>query len=998
MKVDTGADVSVLNYESFKKIGHESDLAPCKQILRTPNGILNIIGVKSYRVRIGTKYVEECFYIMCPNYESANLLSRQASINLGIVKFLGSVEINQSLFGFGEWQTEPVSFHMKDDVVPFRINVARNVPIPMLKAVKNTLGEMVDQNIIEPVTTPTDWCSPMVPVPKTGGKVRITVDFRQLNKGLKRETFHIPLFEELSYKLCNAKVMSKLDAASGFFQIPLAKDAQNLTTFLTPFGRFRFKRLPMGVNIAPEIYQRKMSTLLDGLDGVIVYMDDILIFGETEKLHDEVLKKVLSIISRVGLKLNKEKCIFNATEVEFLGHTIGKFGISVSSSKVETINELLPPKNVKELQRFLGMVNFLTKYISNAQVILAPLNQLLRKDVAWIWDHVQKGAFERIKLMLSEAPILSFFDPKKPTIVNADASSYGMGGVLLQKHEGIWRPVAFCSRALSDAEKNYAQIERECLSCVFACEKFSMYLVGLEFELQTDHKPLITLINKKSLAEAPIRVQRLLMRLARYSPTAKYVPGKYMLVSDALSRSDFSGIAPEKSFHEEINIHVIEMLSNINISGGKLEQITREQNNDATIRKVIEYTFGGWPESKYFEGEMQSYFRARGDLSMCDNCLIFRNRIVIPASMQSDILAKIHLGHLSLDKCRKRIVYTVWWPTISSDIVSYIDRCNFCQIHRRKNKAEPMKASNLPQRPWQKLGADLFELEGKMYLVIIDYFSRWIEVEFLKRSVSETVVKKMLSIFARFGVPDIIRTDGGPQFSCRYFRNFTDKYDIEHQITDPYMSQVNGSAERAVQVAKRLMRTSDPADALMAYRSTPVDVTGVSPAELLLGRKIKTQLPILPSNLQPRWPNMDEVRQKDMAAKLRSEKNYNRTHGARPLPTIEEGKKVRMRLPKEKKWSAATEVVRKMGDRSYIVRNRNFLQEIPDSLSEGKPSGGEEVVGTSRASEGEEVIGTDSPIVHSEDMSDDHSTLEPIGYRTRYGRVSNPVKRYGITE
>ena len=182
-----------------------------------------------------------------------------------------------------------------------------------------------------------------------------------------------------------------------------------------------------------------------------------------------------------------------------MGHTIRKFEISMSSSKVETIDELLTPKNVKELQRFLGMVNFLTNYISNAQIIPTHLNQLLRKDVAWICDHVQKDAVEKIKLILSETPILSFFNLKKPTIVNADASSYGMGGVCFKntKVYGRKKVLFFCSWALSDAEKNYAQIKLENLSCVFTCENFSMHLVGLEFKLQINHKPLIPLINIK---------------------------------------------------------------------------------------------------------------------------------------------------------------------------------------------------------------------------------------------------------------------------------------------------------------------------------------------------------------------------------------------------------------------------------------------------------------------------------------------------------------------
>ena len=437
---------------------------------------------------------------------TSNLLCRDVALKLGIVKFIGKVSLHDSLFGFGQWDTEPVKLCLKENAIPFAIHASRNIPFKLMEPVKIALNDMVQKDIIEVITSHTDWASAVVPVLKLDKKdVRICVDFRKLNNNLKREVFHIPTFDELSCKLSDVKYLTKLDAASGFFQIPLEEHSRNLTTFLTPFGRNQFKRLPMGINIAPEIYQRKMYELLGDIGGVLIYMDDVIVFGKSESEHDDTLKTVLDRIKAAGLKLNKKKCEFKKQSLEFLGHNISYKGVSVSSDKIDAIKRLNPPKTVQELRRILGMFNFVTKFVKNAQSNLSPLNELLKKDSSWCWETSQQSAFENMKKELCAAPALSYFDPNKPMIVSADSSSYAIGGVLLQKHGKVLRTVAYCSRSLNNAEKNYAQIGKELLASVYAYEKFRMYVLGAEFTLQSDHKPFIPLINIKSLCDAPAR-------------------------------------------------------------------------------------------------------------------------------------------------------------------------------------------------------------------------------------------------------------------------------------------------------------------------------------------------------------------------------------------------------------------------------------------------------------------------------------------------------------
>lgn len=474
------------------------------------------------------------------------LLGQPAIQALGLVKRIEEVQVEKqsqieqhpNLFtGLGKLQGE-YTIKLQDGAKPYALTTPRRVPIPLKKRVKAELDRMVSQGVIQKIQEPTDWCAGMVVAPKSNGKVRICVDLTRLNNSVCRERHPLPSVDQVLGQLAGAKVFSKLDANSGFWQIPLSPESIPLTTFITPFGRFCFHRLPFGITSAPEHFQRRMSELVGDKDGVVCLIDDILIHGQTQEEHDKRLSEVLRKLQEAGLTLNKEKCEFSKTRVSFLGHIVDESGVRADPDKIQAIQNISAPTSVSEVRRFLGTVNQMSKFAPNLAEEMKPLRDLLIKGNHWTWEAPQQKAFTTIKQRLTTSPVLAFFDPTLKTVVSADASSYGLGATLLQQQlTGELKPVGYVSRSMTPTEQRYAQIEKEALALTWACERFSDYLLGLDFLIQTDHKPLVPLFSVKALEELPIRVQRFRMRMLRYRFNIEHIPGKDLVVADMLSRA-----------------------------------------------------------------------------------------------------------------------------------------------------------------------------------------------------------------------------------------------------------------------------------------------------------------------------------------------------------------------------------------------------------------------------------------------------------------------------
>lgn len=524
-----------------------------------------------------------------------------------------------------------------------------------------------------------------------------------------------------------------------------------------------------------------MDECYSGLDGVVAIVDDILVYGSTREQHDTNLRKVLDRSRVRGMKLNKDKLEVGVTEVTYFGHVLTSSGLKADPIQVTAILDIPPPTNKVELQTVLGMVNYLSKFAPNLAEVTKPLRSLLNKDVEFSWDTPQVDAFQKVKEILtrSPGPVLAYYDPKKYVVLQVDASKYGLGAVLLQDN----KPVAYASKSLTPSEVNYAQIEKEMYGIVFGCSRFHQYIYGRRVKVETDHKPLVSIM-KKSLLDAPARLQRMILKLQCYDLEVVHLPGKSIPVADTLSRRFVSDTCPELSESLDAQVHMV--MTSLPISDNKMHSIEQESLSDPQFQLLKSVILDGWPDTRNeCPPNLMEFWNHRDELTVVGDLILKGNKIVIPKALRSSMLERLHVGHMGVEKTFSRGRDCLFWPKMSSDITNLVLNCSVCLERRNNNAKESLEPHKVPEYPWQIVATDLFMWNNANYVLVVDYYSLFFEVHKLGNTTSDSVINKLKDTFCRHGIPETVVSDNGPQYSSKEFANFSNKWDFKHNTSSP---------------------------------------------------------------------------------------------------------------------------------------------------------------------------------------------------------------------
>ena len=701
------------------------------------------------------------------------------------------------------------------------------------------------------------WGTPLVPVMKPNGKdIRVCANYKiTVNKYLKDDNHPLPRIEELFAALQGGQSFSKLDLSNAYNQLVLDDETKNLLAWSTPYGIYCVNRLPFGTKPACAIFQRVIEKTLQGIGGTVNLLDDILITGSNEQEHLKNLDAVLNRLQTAGFRVNLKKCEFFKDSVKYLGHTISKNGLEKDDTKVKAILEFPCPRNVNEVRIFTGMINYYSKFIPDLSPKMKPLYDLLQKGVDFKWSNQCQKAFEYAKKELVSDRVLGHFDRSKPLRLSCDASQNGIGAVLSHVlDDKSEQPICFISRVFTSAERNYSMIHKEALAIYWACQKLYQYLIGTKFELVSDHKPLLALFGENRSLPPMVagRLQRWSLFLSGFNYTFRHIKGKLNTQADALSR--YPVVDNKLIEQEEFDyVHFIENYVPID-----LFKIRSETRRDPTLGKLFNYIMYGFP-SKDIDTEIKKYISRKDELHVDHGVIMWGYRVVIPIKYRKQLLAELHSTHEGIVKMKSNARAYLWWPGLDSDIEDFVSNCNVCSESRPEPRKGKVIVGNKANYPFERVHADfLGPVKGKMILIIVDAYSKWVETFIMNNPDSKSCIEKFREYFARFGLPKVVHTDNGRQFESREFINFLQMNGIKFSTSPPFHPATNGLAENAVKNFKyslnKLLKTQVNCNVsletlmnryLFHYRNSVHVTTGVTPSSLIFKNKVRTRLDLL---------------------------------------------------------------------------------------------------------------------------------------------------------
>ena len=671
----------------------------------------------------------------------------------------------------------------KTNVIKHHINIppgtppvfipAYRIPVSQKEKINQSINEMLDQQIISKSTSP--WSSPLLLVPKRDNTFRVVVDFRKINKVTLPDPYPVPSLRDLISSIGENQVFTTLDLLQGFWQVPLDEESKDLTGFSSDLGHFRFERMPFGLRSSPITFCRLVDEVFRGLIGkvCIVYIDDLIILGRSLEEHLANIELVLDRLQKAGLKIKISKCNFMKREVVYLGHTLTQKGIRVNEEKIQAIIKYPTPTTVKEVKSFIGLASFYRRFVKGFADIAAPLTDLLKSDTEFTWGVSQEQAFQDIKSRLTQSPILAFPKFDKEFLLVTDASSLGIGSVLMQ-YDNLNRlhPLAYFSRKLTAAESNYSVTDREALSVVASLRHFRHILLGHKITVFTDHSAVCEIFKQPQQSG---RRARWYLTTADFEVSFKYLPGRQNQVADALSRH-VACINTDVLSEDKIKIH---------------------QNQDPQLYAIKRYLL---TQKQKDESAIPPEFPVSvNDLSVIDDMLIkvtshtqvdmpdrTTTQIVIPKSLVNEVLKSIHdaKAHPGRDETLRQVRLKYFWKSMNKDVSEHVKSCHNCAVYKGHTKCpSPMQLYPIPQYPFQRVHIDILTnlsetRNGHRHiLVLIDSLTRYMEIVPLKTKQAQEVSFKLLDFIWKYSAPEILVSDRGREFCnqlietiCKHFK------------------------------------------------------------------------------------------------------------------------------------------------------------------------------------------------------------------------------------
>lgn len=700
------------------------------------------------------------------------------------------------------------------------------------KAIERIVDDLLCKGIIQCSTS--QYCSNVVLVKKKDDTYRMAVDYRELNKLTERDNFPLPNIQDCLEELRDKHYFTKLDLKDAFHNIKLHLNSCKFTAFNTHLGTFEYTRIPYGIKNGTAFFMRFITSAFQELlrqHKILIYVDDIVIATETVSEHLEILSEVLTILRANCLELKFAKCEFLFTEISYLGYTIKANGITLNDEHLKAIANYPIPRNLKQLQSYLGLLSYFRRFIDNFALVSKPLYSLMKTKTAYVWTPECDDAFQVFRNLLVSSPILAIYSPELETELHCDASSYGFGSVLLQKQpqDNKFHPIAFFSKRTTPQEAKYHSFELEALAIVYALQRFHVYLQGRSFRIVTDCQSLKCTLEKKDINP---RIMRWSLTLRNYDYTLEHRSNERMRHVDALSRKYDLCVITETTFEENLAIL---------------------QNLDPTIveiKKELEIN-----QNKYYELSNGLVYRKTKDKSL----------FYVPKTMENNVIIASHneVGHQATHKTVEYINRVYWFPDMRNKVQAVIDTCFKCLTfstvkNRVEGKLHPPDKGCLP---FETIHIDYFgplqksRSRQKYVFEVIDAFSKFVKFYATPSADSASAIKALRSYFDHYSKPKKIISDRGTAFTSDKFKVFVKEKNIQHVLIATGTPQSNGQIERVNRSLTQMLSKvcESPAtwdqhlsDIEYAFNNSVNRSTNDTPSRLLFGREqISTNTDIL---------------------------------------------------------------------------------------------------------------------------------------------------------